>query len=400
MKKILILSCLVFGLISFTCFAATQTNFINETVFQDDFFAAGQNISNISVVQGDMISLGETISNTGTVNGDFLGAATKVYLNGKLLDDVRTMGQDIKIDAQIGKNVNVLGKTTEIGKGTYIKGDLRAAGGELKVDGAINGATYIVCNKVALNGTFNGDVYIRIIGDFTKDINPITIGPNAKIKGNLTYTSPIEAAIANGAQIGNVQKSIVAPTNRVQNTSDVNGYAFVRSFVSALLYSLIGLLVIRLFPNFVNKSREAFKTHTLKCFGLGVLGALSMILSSILTIVLFVAIIFISPAFALTYMMVSTGFYAALFYLSTIPAALIIGDMVIKAENKVFYKLTLGVIAVSFVILFLDYLSQATAYGTMFSIINTFLVLFISLTGFGSLLKAIKKVYKGEEAQL
>ncbi len=76
-----------------------------------------------------------------------------------------------------------------------VAGDAVIAGGAVYMNGAISGDLTIYGEEVVLNGTVGGDVTLN----FTKKV---TLGKDARILGNLTYSANEELVIPEGATIG------------------------------------------------------------------------------------------------------------------------------------------------------------------------------------------------------
>ena len=201
----------------------------------EDVYIAGGNVSSSGVVVADLIAAGGNILVSGGVGGDLMMAGGSLVIFGNVADDVRVVGGNITLQGGVGGDVAIAGGQLNIG-GPGIKGDLLAGGGTVRVDTSIGG-------DVSIGG---GDIYLNgpVVGNVEVFADKLTLGKNAKINGNLTYTSKKEATFEEGA-------TVVGETTFKQMEKKVSsaGVAALLSFAvfSAFLTHLVSALFIGLF---------------------------------------------------------------------------------------------------------------------------------------------------------
>jgi cytoskeletal protein CcmA (bactofilin family) len=163
----------------------------NERI-SDDFYIAGGNVSSGGPVAGDLVAAGGNVLINSAVTGDLLAGGGTVSILGTVSDDVRVGGGNITIGGQVRGDVVAGGGQTQI-SGAGVGGDVLWGGGTLRIEAPVAGDLKLAGGDVYLNSTVVGNV--EFMGE------KLTLGRGAIIEGNLTYKSPNEAVMEEGAAV-------------------------------------------------------------------------------------------------------------------------------------------------------------------------------------------------------
>lgn len=326
------------------------------TVHQGDFFAAGEVIEISGKVEGDVYAMGSQILVDGLVTGSVIAMGGTVEISGKVEGSARLMGGQVEINGQIGRNVTILAGNIQIVAQASIGKNAVLSGGIIDISGDIGEDLTMSATMARLLGNIgrNVDAYV----------GQMRIGSRADIKGNLVYRSSQEAHIDDGAAIeGQVvfKRSVIT---RIFGGEWKRGWIFGTRFIGLFMnfiYSfVIGILLLKLFPQRLQRALKTLKVKPWKSFWLGVA---VVILLPLACLVLFITILGFPLAIALVAFTL-LGFYAA----KIIPILLI--------TNKFFHKIkwkenSLWGLAIGLILFFV--FVQIPYLGAALSAIFTFL---------------------------
>lgn len=377
----------------------------NEGTIRGDLFAAAKIITSTGIILGDLIAGGRNISVAGKVAGDVLGGAETLDIAGPVGGDIRCLGKTLHIDGKVGKNVNVAARTLWIKNKTQIAGNLLTFCEYVRIDGNVKGYTKIDANRIILNGEFFGDVDINM-DFFVDDVNAsspdkksepfgtITIMPGTIIHGNLSYKSATRADIQPGAVVKNVQWIESKPVKTDATPSKgTSVWSFGKMLMGTAVYFLIAMLLFKLFPGIFRHQSDPLRHRPWHTTGVGLLGILS-ILAAIMGIIILAGLSYLLNAVSLSVVtgMLLTGVYTVMFYLSSIPVSLWLGEWMVKDRFTLPAKFAIGLGTLSLLHFSLDLLSNVSPMGGLFGFINGLLVLGVLLLGVGALMKVTAKV--------
>lgn len=157
-----------------------------------DFYIAGGNVSSAGPVTGDLAAVGGNVMVTSAVTQDIFAAGGSVAVLGTVGDDLRVAGGNLTISSQVRGDLIVGGGQTHV-TGSGISGDVLWGGGTLRLEAPVAGDLKLVGGDVYINSTVGGAV--EFMGE------KLTLGKNAVIEGDLTYTSANEVVIEEGAMV-------------------------------------------------------------------------------------------------------------------------------------------------------------------------------------------------------
>ena len=379
-------------------------------IYPRDKFVFAQVFSNEGVIKGDLFYWAQNVTSTGTVTGDIIGGGQDVNLSGKVQGNVRTAGKSVTLSSAVGKNVIACGADVTIN--SAIDGSLMIFGRDITINGKIKGDTRIYGHNIKLQGEFFGDV---IINDLINDRRykhesrhrharrykeardskaSLIVLPGAVIHGKLRFTGT-NADIQKGAKADNFKWTKSAITPEEKSTQEVKKYIwkFMKMLFTTLVLFLIGLLLYKLYPTIITRMGEFSVKKPGNAIVYGIAAVFSTIPAFVIFIILLALSFIMTPAFGLIFGLSATGIYIVLFYFSTIPVGLWIGNLILKNKPNVYLRLGLGLILFNVVIFILNFLKDLHIAGSLFPAL-AFIVKFAAIMfGAGALLFAVKELH-------
>ena len=281
----------------------------------DDLYAAGGTVTVAGTVEGDLVAAGGDITISGRVMQDAIVAGGTISFLGTVGDDLRAAGGRIQITGTVGGDAVIAGGQVYAVAGSSVGGDMITAAGRVIMDAEVRGRVKIIAGEVTINGPVTGDI------DITAD--RIVIGEKALVSGNVTYTSPRQAAIHNGAIIkGKTSyEKIEEPPHRVALMAVMATWIIAR-YLMLLTAALIAVLVFkRLSQGVVEGAITRFGGELLTGFVVLIVVPAAVLISFITVIGVPVGI-------------VGLFLYGLLYVLSSVFAGLVIGSLLQKVLFK------------------------------------------------------------------
>lgn len=164
--------------------------------FGKDRYLAGDRVNVIRATEGDVIAAGANVTVDSAVAGDVLVAGSQVRLTSAVQQGVLAAGREVVIAGTIQRNARAAGATIRLPSGARIGRNATLAGGQLDLQGAIDGYLLAVGERIYINGIVGGDAQIVA--------KQIELGPEARIHGNLRYRSQNELKRDPAAQVGGI----------------------------------------------------------------------------------------------------------------------------------------------------------------------------------------------------
>lgn len=307
-----------------------------DEVINSDYFAAGNTVNLSGIVNGDAYLAGGNINVDGIINGDLLVAGGNLNLRGRVTGDIRAAGGQLNIGTDIGGNLTALGGNVTVEQGAIVAGSLVSGAGNLLVNAPIGKGATFGGGNVAISNTIGGDI--------NAGVGNLTLNRGAKIAGNLNYWAKQNASLSPEASISGqiIRHEPVEGTTPKPAPPDVASFlagffAFWKtvSFISALI---LGLLLIRFLPNYMDSSSGLIRSNFWKCL---LTGFITVIVFPIMLIFLLLTVLGVPAAFvlALIFMLVS--------YFAKIIISLSIGRKLLQFFNSNasnYWAFTLGII--------------------------------------------------------
>jgi cytoskeletal protein CcmA (bactofilin family) len=280
----------------------------------DNVYAAGGAVDVLADIERDLVAAGGTVTIRQFVKGDVIVAAGSVDVRGRVGDDVRAAGGSIIIGGPVGGEVVAAGGTVTLAPEARVAGRAWLSGGKVVIYGRIGRELKVAAASVQVAGEIDGDVWIAA--------RVIEIGPTARIKGNLTYTSQNRARIDPGTQIqGRVTYTKSALAERATRIGRLVVVLVRIAFVAGMI--VCGVLLLLLFPGFAVSAARRVRSDPWESLGLGFL---VLIVTPIVGIVLMITIIGIPVGVVLGALYVVAlllGYFTAAVFLGEVGARLI-----------------------------------------------------------------------------
>jgi cytoskeletal protein CcmA (bactofilin family) len=254
-----------------------------------------QTIGSGTTITDDLYIFGSTVNVQGTVDGTVIAGAGTVTIAGHVTRDVMVAGGTVDISGPVDGSIRVAGGTVNVNGA--VKGDVVAAGGTLNVSsGATIGRDLVlgagqstVAGPIARNVMLgSGAVTIEntVGGNVTGTVDRLTLASGAKIGGYLDYTSNNSAVIDSGATVaGTVSRRTPTSATPQFGGPALPALSFIGWLRGWIGISILGLLLVLLFPAFSTKSTEALVHRPGASVGFG---AAILVITPIVGIIAFI----------------------------------------------------------------------------------------------------------------
>jgi len=244
-----------------------------EGIINDDTYAAGEEVTSSARIGGDLVTAGGELRLGGEVMADILAAGGEVLIRGRVHDDVRVAGGELLVQAVIRDDLIAAGGRIRLGENAWVGGNSWLTGGEVIIDGRLNGPLQVSAGSVVISGSIASNVLIWA--------DEIEIMPGARIDGDLRYRSPEPAVIHEGALISGevIHTEVDVPTGPV-----IAGLLFMLAlmFVTLVVTAIVlYLLFNRIADQAAGISREGFWSSV--GLGLAVLAATPLVIVLLLS---------------------------------------------------------------------------------------------------------------------
>jgi len=296
----------------------------DETVTRDFFIKAGEVVEIMGNVKGDVVVAGEDVVVEGKVDGDLLAVGGRIWVTGEVTQDIRVAGGEVILSGKVGRNVTAFSGSIRIDEGAVVEGGVVAFAGDIFSSGDVRGDLWVAAGNLNLSG--------KVGGNIESYVGTISASSKADLGGDLIYTSDNEARIGKGASIAGslLRKTPPAGFSSKQIQKDQIRQVFRRigyaaKFIGMLGALVVGLLVVKLFPNSIKLIEPIIDKRLLASLGFGFIALIIIPIASIMLMFTVIGI----PIAIITLM-----FYLLALYLSKIFVSLWLGGKLIKLFNK------------------------------------------------------------------
>lgn len=239
-------------------------------------FAAGGNVEITGEVEAGLSpwtgvsAAGGSVNVSASVDGALFLAGGNVDFSGRS-KALFAMGGDVTVSGEVEEEAHIAGANVVIAPGAAFEDDVTAGGATVDFGGAAHGDARLTGAFVRLNGVVDGDV--DLAGD------EVVIGPEARVKGDLSITSTQKVDIPDGAQIDGevVYKKASAhefDTKRWEKRSLSPGGLLASSAFGALFWVVAlgasGVLMSLLFPRWFGEAARIGRDNALTTMLIGV----------------------------------------------------------------------------------------------------------------------------------
>lgn len=277
---------------------------ISATEVHRNLYVAAPNLSVNGKTEGDLVSAGGTVTLEGQVEDDLLLAGGNLFVNGPIGGDARIAGGNINVSSKIGGDLVVAGGNVILSERSEVGGDLIVAGGSVVINAPIKGSVRFVGGELTLNSKVDRDVNVRAT-------SRLVVDSKAEIVGKLSYKSPDQAVIKQGAKLNAVS---YVPMAKQDNRAKLAGF-FTAALVIKLLAWMLGawiLLVLR--RNKLEKVLSSVRAQPWESLGFGFLALVGWPVAT-LVIALTIVGYYVALVLGLSYilMLLAAGLMSALF---------------------------------------------------------------------------------------
>jgi hypothetical protein len=404
----------------------------------DDLYLFAGSITVNSTVHGDLIATGGDIIINGTIDGDLWAAAGKIHINGTVTDDVRVAGSDLKLgpSAKVGDDLFAAGFGFGADPGSAMASDVFVAGYQALLGGDIGGNVMAAVGGFDISGHVAGNVQVEVgeadpefeqFSGLMRMWNPymperiigqgLTIGEDAQIDGELTYTSPVTVQIPEGTVAGPivyqtpVPEEVEAPEVEVPEVpagaltaAAILGWfvrwitGMVRTFMSLLI---IGVLVLWLIPKWLKEAVQHWREKPLHSLGWGVAALLAFFVAvpALFMVMIILDVIvglvtlggLVGPITGVMMVLISAltvGFWTVAIYGTKVVFCYLVGWLILKRPAQAWVEKAMGIIPLLIGIAIFTLARSIPAVGALFSLL-------VTIFGLGALwLLAWVRIYK------
>jgi cytoskeletal protein CcmA (bactofilin family) len=124
---------------------------------------------------------------------DVFIAGAEVSVQKDVAGDLLAAGGRVHVDARVERNARIAGGQVLLAPDGRIAGGASMAGGEVRIEGAIDGYLQAAGGRVFVDGTVGGDLEVAA--------GALEVGPNARIGGRLRYASRSELRLDPAAEV-------------------------------------------------------------------------------------------------------------------------------------------------------------------------------------------------------
>lgn len=271
-----------------------------------DLSFAGGDVVVSGFIDGDLnVASSAAVRIEGTVNGSVRGAVLdQVEVIGVVNGDVAVATRRVSIEGEVGRDILLFGAQLEM-EGTVgrdIRGQLLTA---------------------SLNGEVGAVVDVRV--------NQLTIGPDARIAGDVIYRSTTEASVSNQAELLDGLSQFPA-TQR----AEVELAIAAVTILGFLGFLVAGIALLWLFRRTAPRAIEAIPERPLLTLGVGfgaVVGIPLLCLALVATLVGLPVALILLALYALGWLVVAP-----------VPSVTVLGDRIFRSRRSLFASFVLGAV--------------------------------------------------------
>lgn len=250
----------------------------SDKIIDSDYIRFADIVQIDGEIKGDAFLGGGLVTVNGKIDGDLFILAGKVTVNSQVSGSIRVFGGDVTLTSSVGRNVSIICGSCNITRESKIPGSVLVAGGNLNLFvPKIGRGVRFFGNRLFLDSEVGTDSFIVANQEFI-------LGPNASISGSLKYSGNTQAVLEKGATVG-------GDIAYQKQTTDENYPRFfgaktilesykkikpVTQIMSFIVLSLIGFILLGLFPKNFEKVVNAIQNRPYASLGWGIIVALGL----------------------------------------------------------------------------------------------------------------------------
>jgi cytoskeletal protein CcmA (bactofilin family) len=299
-----------------------------------DVLAAGEDVRIADSVPGDAMAAGGSIVFDGVLGGSYVGAGGDQEIRGRIDGSVRAAGGTVIVAADVGRNATLVGGTLTLGREANVQRNAYLAGGRVRMDGSVDGDLYVGAGQVVLDGVVAGDVRV--------EAERLTLGPKARVGGDLRYRTEEGVAEIDPAA------RITGKTEALEPREDHRPVLGIWwSVFRVLAFLVTGTVLVALFPTTLATLGSTMGRRAGASLGFGALTVVAVPLAAAITAVTILGLPLAAMAAVL---------FGVSLYLAPVIPSLWIGDTLLSgreasARRKALERFFLGGLIVAIVVL-------------------------------------------------
>ncbi|MBI1247490.1 hypothetical protein GC197_06535 [bacterium] len=313
-----------------------------EETKEGDLYIFGKSVKVEGTIQGDLVVYCQQLEISGKVDGCLIAAGQEMLLKGNFKRTCRIACQAAEVakGAKLEDDLVAASYSLQVDQGATIDGDLIYAGFQTVLKGDIEEDVWAAVNRAEVVGKIGQELSITTAGDPAKQEPPqgpvwygthlvdipavmpgLNIEKEATIGGKLTYKSPEEANIAEGAKVTGPVNWLKPDHPEGPKPEDKTEY-FVSQIKRYFMLLLMGILMIVCCPTTSGQTADQIVQRPL----LSLLAGFLAIPLSVIGFVVVMAMIFAIPM--LCGWLTLDGLAAASFFVSGFAAVLYAGSLI------------------------------------------------------------------------
>jgi cytoskeletal protein CcmA (bactofilin family) len=240
-----------------------------DEVVDDDLFISANRIEVNGTVRGDLIAVGSEVTINGTVGGSLVVVGYALSVNGRVDGSLYGAGYSLSLEseARVDRNLYFGGFSLITKLGSSIGRDLYAGDYQSIHNGEVKSDMVVSSAALEINGTVGGDVRGEV-----KEGQPRSVIPALPGAGPIWMPG---MELGDSAQVGgeiDVQITEYSPTTVVRPESvlvRLLGQALVRRLGEFIALLIVGALLLRFWPEVVQRVRKEAQERPLQSAGWG-----------------------------------------------------------------------------------------------------------------------------------
>jgi cytoskeletal protein CcmA (bactofilin family) len=358
-----------------------------EESLSEDLTLFASTISVDGYVDADVIAFSRSLVITGVINHDLQGGAETVDLTGQVGDDLRIGGRYVDVRGPVGDDAIAFCERFTLGTSGRVGGEARVWCSEAYFQGDVDGNLRASCGRAEVHGHVGGDLAVEatsikisgpVDGDADLKAASIVLLPGCIIAGSLSYSSPDEIEIQEGARVmGSIERRAMEVEAEKEETAAefLAGLGAVWAFLKVAFFVgqiIVGLILLGLFRKPAVHMATTFSGHIWKSLGIGIVFACCAIVASLI-------LPFTVIGLPLAIMLIC--FSLIIWYLASIVVGLAVGGLMVGAFKTGSTGRLIGGLILGLLIL------RALSFVP---ILGFLIQLFVVLAGMGAILIAMK----------
>jgi cytoskeletal protein CcmA (bactofilin family) len=310
--------------------AAASYKLAEGETHKGDLYLTSGTIRIGGVQEGDLTAFTQSLTVTGAVTGDMYVMAESITIDGKVGDSVRYFAKDVNVNGTIEGDLVVFAGDVTLAPKAHVTGDVSAFAGHVVIEGTVDGSLKTTGGSVVVGGKIAGDANIRS--------DEVEIGPNARVGGDLSYTSRNQLDLeGKGIVAGDIDYMEKKDKEEERSLPSVGKFFKWFWFTTAGLVA--GLVALALFRRSVPAILGSLSGDTLRSAGFGFMTVIVVPVAAVISCILIITI----PLAALVLVL-----YFVALYLAKVPVGVWLGQRILKALGRTdpspYWSLTTGLV--------------------------------------------------------